>query len=417
MRVMTTLPLAADTFESLPVSVAALHEETSAARPRLMNVDTFSQTVDDLLLARARKGDSKAVEQLFRLFEVPVYTLSRRLMRSSHDAEDVLQETFVEVIRSLGSFRGDGSFAGWVRRITVTKALQRLRRARPHDALDDELADHDSGEAGSRTADAVAARVDLESALQELSDTARTVLWLHDVEGYSHEEIGALWGRSPSFSKSQLARAYARMRGRLLGPQQGGAMHPRLEDLLAFRDGDATADVAAHLETCRECQDEVTRLTDMQRELQALPALEPGARPACRRSRGHPSATGQPPAGGRRLAAACLALAFTMTTAVRGGIEAYREARITREARSLIAESQRLEGELLGAGDSHTMLSGRKAGTIADIENRITAVDARLASIGQGRPSQEAVQLWQERVHLLGALADVQSTRTSYVGL
>ena len=220
MRVMTTLPLAADTFESLPVPVEALGEETSQARPRLMNVDTFSQTVDELVLARAKRGDNHAVEQLFRLFEVPVYTLSRRLMRSSHDAEDVLQETFVEVIRSLGSFRGDGSFAGWVRRITVTKALQRLRRARPHDELDDELADTDTNEAGSRTADAAAARVDLESALQELSDTARTVLWLHDVEGYSHEEIGALWGRSPSFSKSQLARAYARMRGRLLGPHK-----------------------------------------------------------------------------------------------------------------------------------------------------------------------------------------------------
>jgi hypothetical protein len=194
-------------------------------------------------------------------------------------------------------------------------------------------------------------------------------------------------------------------------------MHPRLEDLLAFRDGDATADVAAHMETCRECHDEVARLIEMRRELQALAALEPGRDllaavvEATHRQRVNRRLA----AAG--LAAACLALAFTMTTAVRGGIEAYREARITREARSLIAESQRLEGELLGADDSPTMLSGRKAGTIADIENRITALDARLASIGQGRPSQEAVQLWQERVHLLGALADVQSTRTSYVGL
>jgi hypothetical protein len=194
-------------------------------------------------------------------------------------------------------------------------------------------------------------------------------------------------------------------------------MHPRLEDLLAFRDGDAAADVAAHLETCRECRNEVTRLAKMQRELQTLPALRPdrdlleAVRETSERQRVN-----------RRLAAAgwavaSLALAFTMTTAVRGGIDAYREARITREARSLIAESQRLEKELGMVGDGRTMLSGRRAGTIADIEDRITAVDSRLASIGQGRPSEEAVQLWQERVHLLGALADVQSTRTSYVGL
>jgi predicted anti-sigma-YlaC factor YlaD len=194
-------------------------------------------------------------------------------------------------------------------------------------------------------------------------------------------------------------------------------MHPLLEDLLAFRDGDAAADVAAHLETCRECHAEVTRLTAMQRELLALPALEPerdllaAVVEATHRQRVNRRLA----AAG--LAAACLALAFTMTTAVRGGIEAYREAKIAREARSLIAESQRIEGELGVVGDSRALLSGRKASTIADIENRITAVDARLASIGKGRPSQEAVQLWQERVHLLGALADVQSTRTSYVGL
>jgi predicted anti-sigma-YlaC factor YlaD len=194
-------------------------------------------------------------------------------------------------------------------------------------------------------------------------------------------------------------------------------MHPGLEDLLAFRDGEATGEVTAHVNACAACRNEVARLTETKRELQALPQLEP-ERDLCAAT----LETASRQRVNRRLAAAgwaaaCLTLAFTMTTAVRGGIEAYREARITRETRSLIAESQRLEHELGTVGADRGLVFGRTAGTVADIEDRITAVDARLASIGQGRPSPEAVQLWQERVHLLGALADVQATRTSYVGL
>ncbi len=182
---------------------------------RLMTVDTFSLTVDDLVVARARRGEPRAVEELYRLFECPVYNLARRLCRSSHEAEDILQETFVEMIRSLRTFRSEGSFAGWVRRIAVSKALQRLRRAHPVETLDDEAAHDIEDSHALRLAEVAAHRVDLETALTALSDTARSVLWLHDVEGYSHDEIGAMWGKTGSFSKSQLARAHARLRATL----------------------------------------------------------------------------------------------------------------------------------------------------------------------------------------------------------
>ncbi len=167
----------------------------------------------EAVISRARSGDPKALEALYRAYSTPVYQLARRICRTTEDAEDVLQETFFEVCRSIRNYRGDGSLWGWIRTVASSKALMRLRRNkyRDTDDLDDELA---PGRSGS----SVALRMDLESALVRLSDTARAVVWLHDVEGYTHEEIAAQMGKTVSFSKSQLARAHARLR-RWLGEE------------------------------------------------------------------------------------------------------------------------------------------------------------------------------------------------------
>jgi RNA polymerase sigma factor (sigma-70 family) len=184
------------------------------------NRASFAVPVDEVTLARAKAGDEAALEALFRRFETPVYTLARRLTGSVHDAEDVLQETFFEVVRSIGRFRGDGPLAGWIRKVAASKAFMRLRRRNAHgeEELPDDLADPSWAHAPAGAGTAAVERVDLEAALGALSDTARAVVWLHDVEGYNHDEIGTLAGKTASFSKSQLARAHARLRG-LLAPE------------------------------------------------------------------------------------------------------------------------------------------------------------------------------------------------------
>lgn len=175
----------------------------------------FFTAVDDLQLARARRGDIGALEDLYRLFSGPVFTLARRLSRSREEAEEVLQETFLEMLRSIRGFRGDGAFGAWLRRITISKALTALRRGRRNGA---ETAISDGIVAGISEAENATAidggwhRVDLERALARLPDAARVVVWLHDVEGLTHVEIAKVFGRSVSFSKSQLSRAHARLR-------------------------------------------------------------------------------------------------------------------------------------------------------------------------------------------------------------
>ena len=167
---------------------------------------TVALAVQDVLIARAQSGDEAALEALYRAFETPVYNLARRMLRKPEDAEDVLQETFLEVVRSIRQYRGEGHLWGWIRRIASTKALMKIRREqlRTMEPLDDEPT--------GRPAMHVGANLDLERAFEHLSETSRAVVWLHDVEGYTHEEIAEQMGKSVSFSKSQLARAHARLR-------------------------------------------------------------------------------------------------------------------------------------------------------------------------------------------------------------
>ncbi len=175
-------------------------------------MDAYRLADAQVVLPRLRAGDPAAQEALFRAFEAPVYNLARRICRTTEDAEDVLQETFLEVFRSIGQFRGDGSLWGWVRTVASSKALMRLRRNkyRVTDELNDEI--------GPTRGEDTALRMDLEAALERLPETSRAVVWLHDVEGYTHEEIASMMDRTVSFSKSQLARAHARLR-RWLGEE------------------------------------------------------------------------------------------------------------------------------------------------------------------------------------------------------
>ena len=164
---------------------------------------------------RARTGETAAQEAIYRAFQKPVRTLARRLVPRASQAEDLAHDVFVEVLQSLGQYDSRGSFAGWIRTITVRKCLMHLRSPwhrglRWVEGLMPPDADAPEGEPANASRGGQS--LDLERALAQLGDTARAVVWLHDVEGYTHAEIGALLGGTASLSKSQLVRAHARLR-------------------------------------------------------------------------------------------------------------------------------------------------------------------------------------------------------------
>ena len=165
--------------------------------------------IDPACVARARRGDGPAREALYSALGKSIYTLARRMLASTSLAEDILHETFIEAFTKLDALRADADFAAWLRRIAINKCLMHARSAwvsRRADWPEEDL----PGRGGEPERAVSCAR--LAAALDALPQTARAVVWLHDVEGYTHKEIGALMGRTASFSKSHLARAHERLR-------------------------------------------------------------------------------------------------------------------------------------------------------------------------------------------------------------
>jgi RNA polymerase sigma-70 factor (ECF subfamily) len=182
--------------------------------------------VDPGIVRRAARGDARAHEIIYRAFATPVYSICLRFTKAPAHAEDLVQETFIEIMRSIGQFRGDAALGSWIRRIAVTKALMFLRSAwtKRGQALADDWDDTTAGEPAnygisSHPDDAL----DLDAALASLPDVSRAVVWLHDVEGFTHKEIAGLMGKTESFSKSQLSRAYQRLRPMLEINEDGTA--------------------------------------------------------------------------------------------------------------------------------------------------------------------------------------------------
>jgi RNA polymerase sigma factor (sigma-70 family) len=161
------------------------------------------------LVSLARGGDDAARAQLYGALAGSVYTLARRILGTDALAEDVLQDTFVDVFTKLSELRDDAAIGAWTRRIAVNRALSHLRSSwvvRRVDWSVEEFQELPSTQAGLDDT----AR--LEAALDALPDAARAVVWLYDVEGYTHREIAGLMGRSVSFSKTRLARAHEILR-------------------------------------------------------------------------------------------------------------------------------------------------------------------------------------------------------------
>ena len=170
------------------------------------------------LILRAQQGDGVAIEELYRRHADRVYTVVRRVAGDDALAEDWAQEAWVRAIRALPSFRGQSLFSTWLHRIAVNCALYGRRGRERLRARETELPD--SVESACREEQPLL-RMRLQSAIDRLPEGMRRVLVLHDVEGYTHEEIGEMLGIASGTCKSQLFKARAKMRGMLRETVEG----------------------------------------------------------------------------------------------------------------------------------------------------------------------------------------------------
>jgi len=183
--------------------------------PHLRGVSRLADTgVPDELLARACAGDAAARQAIYGVLAPATLTLIRRVVGQRAAAEDIFQDTMMTLYERLPQFRREAPLGAWLRQIAISRCLMHLRSPwrRMFLRLEAEDPAHGAAEASLTTPGYRAEWIDLERALGTLAPTARAVVWMYEVEGYSHEEIARQFGRSVSFSKSQLARAHARLR-------------------------------------------------------------------------------------------------------------------------------------------------------------------------------------------------------------
>jgi RNA polymerase sigma factor (sigma-70 family) len=140
-----------------------------------------------------------------------MFNVSFRITGREEDAEDALQEAFINAFRNLNSYRGDAAFGAWLKRIVVNKSINILKR-RKHELMPEDE-QWDVAEDENTTEYKEGLTVDrVKRAIEQLPDGYRAVLSLYLLEGYDHEEIGEILGISESTSKSQLNRAKSKLR-------------------------------------------------------------------------------------------------------------------------------------------------------------------------------------------------------------
>lgn len=170
---------------------------------------------DQITIRRAINGDESALRAIWTQHAPRIDALVRRLVGDPDQAADVAQEVWIQIFRALPGYRGDSQFSTWAHRIAVNRTLNALRSLRRVSRIEVDIeedsfsVEHDGD--GSMLAQTI------DEAVQKLSPGARHVFVLHDVEGYTHEEIAAELGITSGGSKSQLFKARAKLR-RLLAP-------------------------------------------------------------------------------------------------------------------------------------------------------------------------------------------------------
>jgi RNA polymerase sigma-70 factor (ECF subfamily) len=207
---MATCVISAATSDIIPV------EKNAEAKVKRDNSERN-------LVKRAQEGDEQAFAALFETHKKRVYSVCLLMTKDVAEAEDLTQEAFLQVFRTIGTFRGEAAFSTWLYRIAVNTVLMKLRRRKAKPALslnepispDSPSLSHDIGVKDPQLTGTID-RIALLRAIEELPEGCRTIFSLHEIEGYQHHEIAKLLHCSIGNSKSQLHKAKFKMRELLL---------------------------------------------------------------------------------------------------------------------------------------------------------------------------------------------------------
>jgi RNA polymerase sigma-70 factor (ECF subfamily) len=193
-----------------------LHLPLQTAFPAAFD-QPFPVTEVDLIAACGR-GEHRAQRQLYDQLAGLMLTVCRRYLKRREDAEEALLMGFAKMFRALPTYRFEGSFEGWVRRIMVNEALMLLRQRESMTVSMEDFAQPENLATTPATADTQLQADDLLALLAELPTGYRTVFNLYALEGFGHQEIAGMLGISEGTSKSQLSKARALLQRRISAP-------------------------------------------------------------------------------------------------------------------------------------------------------------------------------------------------------
>jgi RNA polymerase sigma-70 factor (ECF subfamily) len=170
------------------------------------------------LVRAAQGGDARAFEQIYRQHVGRVYALCLRMVADPQHAEVLTQDAFVRAWEKLGTYRGQGSFGGWLHRLTANLVIEDRRRAARTAAWF--TSDETAGAQAAARPRSIEDAISLERAIATLPPGARAAFVLHDVEGYRHDEIAKMIGVASPTVRTQLHRARSLLRQALQGTRK-----------------------------------------------------------------------------------------------------------------------------------------------------------------------------------------------------
>jgi RNA polymerase sigma-70 factor, ECF subfamily len=195
-------------------------EATATSHPDSLQPIGNEKLDDCEVVRRARDGDARVFEHLYRSHCRRVYALCLRMVGNTTEAEDLTQEAFMLLFRKIHTFRGESAFSTWLHRLVVNLVLMHLRK-KSLPTVSMEAAPGPNGETAASNVDIAASdlflegsidRINLSRCIAQLPVGSRAIFVLHDIQGYKHYEIAQMLGRSEGVSKSQLHRARKRLR-------------------------------------------------------------------------------------------------------------------------------------------------------------------------------------------------------------
>jgi RNA polymerase sigma-70 factor (ECF subfamily) len=173
------------------------------------------QDINRHVVERCKAGDRKAQYELYKLYAKAMFNVSMRITNDYAEAEDVLQEAFLNAFQNIQSFRGDATFGSWLKTIVINKAIGQVKKRRlSFTSLEENLNDQEYADTGEViNEEELQLQVSgIRKAIQKLPDGYRVVLSLYLLEGYDHGEIAEILGITEATSKSQYSRARKKLR-------------------------------------------------------------------------------------------------------------------------------------------------------------------------------------------------------------